>query len=220
MKLERIQTIQRLAISVEEAWDFLTGPQNLGLITPPWLDFRLTLTPPEYLHPGTIYGAQVRPFPGISLHIVTEITHIRAPSLYITQQRVGPFTLWHHEHHLREHKDGVEIEDIVHYGLPFGPLGTLFHDLVIRKKLHDIFTYRAHALDKRFGSPKRQPKPQQPAAQSRPRQTPQLRAEGPPLQQRKKPAPQQPTTSKPDTTNQPPQKTITLEDIFGGTPDD
>ena len=160
MKLERIQTIQRLPISVEGAWDFFTSPQNLSLITPPWLDFRLSITPPEYIHPGTIYGAQVRPLPGISMHIVTEITHIRAPSLFISQQRVGPFKLWHHEHHFREHKDGVEIEDIVMYGLPFGFIGSFFHDFLIRKRLHEIFTYRARALEQRFGAIKRtQPQP-------------------------------------------------------------
>ena len=211
MKLERIQTIQRLPISVEGAWDFFTSPQNLSLITPPWLDFRLNVTPPEYMHTGTIYGAQIRPLPGISMHIVTEIRYIRAPSLFITQQQVGPFKIWHHEHHFREHKDGVEIEDIVLYGLPFGFIGTFLHDLFVRKRLHEIFTYRAQALEQRFGSIKRTPKkaPPVPRPQKAPKQ---------PLQQTfpsAKPAPKSTPVQSPDA-----QKTITLDDIFRGTTDD
>lgn len=211
MKLERIQTIQRLPISVEGAWDFFTSPQNLSLVTPPWLDFRLTTSPPEYMHPGTIYGAQIRPFPAISMHIVTEIRHIRAPSLFITQQQVGPFKIWHHEHHFREHKEGVEIEDIVHYGLPYGFVGTLMHDFLIRKRLHEIFTYRARALEQRFGVIKRSPQASKPLA--------------PPP----KPSPQDalkqvfPPTPKTTPVKEPPpnaQKTITLDDIFRGTTDD
>ena len=216
MKLERIQTIQRLPISVEGAWDFFTTPQNLSLITPPWLDFRLSVSPPEYLHPGTIYGAQIRPFPGISMQIVTEFSHIRAPSLFITQQRVGPFKIWHHEHHFKEHKDGVEIEDIVLYGVPFGIVGTFLHDLVIRKRLHEIFTYRARALEQRFGAMNR-PKPappkipvSAPTTKAAPNKGA-LKQTYPPKKQAPKPAPSNAPSE---------QRTITLDDIFGGTPDD
>lgn len=152
MKLERIQTVQRLPIQLEEAWDFFTSPKNLGLITPHWLDYRINLDPPEYLHPGTIVSASFRPISLVSMQWVTEITHIRPTQYYITEQRFGPFKMWHHEHYFRPHQDGVEVEDIIIYGMHGGVLGSFFHNLFIRKKLHEILSYRAQTLEKRFGS--------------------------------------------------------------------
>lgn len=165
MKLERIQTIQRLPIQIEEAWDFFTSPKNLRLTTPHWLDFRLTSDPPEYLHPGTIVSATIRPFPVISTDWISEITHIRPPQFYITEQRFGPFKMWHHEHHFRAIDDGVEVEDIILYGMHFGMIGSMVHNLFIRKRLHEAFSFRAQALEQRFGSinkPRKQ-QPQQPS---------------------------------------------------------
>ena len=161
MKLERIQTVQRLPIQLEEAWDFFTSPKNLRLITPHWLDFQLNLDPPEYMHPGTIISASIRPFPVISTNWVSEITHIRPLDFYITEQRFGPFKMWHHEHHFKAIDDGVEIEDIIMYGMHFGQIGSLFHNMFIRKKLHDAFSFRAQALEQRFGSLKAQPRRQE-----------------------------------------------------------
>lgn len=157
MKLERIQTVQRLPIQIEEAWDFFTSPKNLRLITPHWLDYQLTMDPPEYMHPGTIISASIRPFPIYSTSWVSEITHIRPPQFYITEQRVGPFKMWHHEHHFRPHEDGVEIEDIILYGMHFGRIGSLVHNVMLRKKLHEAFSFRAQALEQRFGSVKKRP---------------------------------------------------------------
>ena len=161
MKLERIQTVQRLPIQLEEAWDFFTSPKNLRLITPHWLDFQLNQEPPEYMHPGTIISATIRPFPVYSTNWISEITHIRPPQFYITEQRFGPFKMWHHEHHFTAIDDGVEIEDIIMYGMHFGKIGSLFHNVFIRKKLHDAFSFRAQALEQRFGSLKAKPRQQQ-----------------------------------------------------------
>ena len=83
---------------------------------------------------------------------ITELTQIRPPHLFIDEQRFGPFKLWHHEHFFRPYQGGVEMEDVVHYGMYFGLVGTLFHDLFVRKRLHNVFTFRAQALEERFGA--------------------------------------------------------------------
>ena len=61
MKLERLHTLQRLPVQIEEAWDYFTSPKNLRHITPPWLDFQLIGETPEHMHPGAIVAAQIRP---------------------------------------------------------------------------------------------------------------------------------------------------------------
>ncbi|MEZ4702304.1 MAG: SRPBCC family protein [Rhodothermales bacterium] len=151
MRIHRLQTLQRLPISIEEAWDFFSSPKNLRQITPHWLDFRMTNEAPEEMRPGTILSYTIRPVPLINVQWVTEITHIKKPNFFVDEQRFGPFKMWHHEHYFRPHMGGVEVEDIVQYGLYLGPIGTLAHDLYVRRRLHEIFTFRAQVLEQRFG---------------------------------------------------------------------
>ena len=215
MKLERLQTVQRLPIQTEEAWNFFTDPKNLRQITPPWLDVRLTSEAPEYLYPGSLISYDIRPVPGLSMQWISEITTIRPPHFYVTEQRFGPFKLWHHEHHFRDHEDGVEIEDVVTYGLYLGPIGSLMHDFFVRNKLHEIFTHRARALEQQFGSVRRtapKPPPQQvfPPTQQPVPQRPNPQAARPQNVRR------QPPAGKPVSPSggQHPDRPITLEDIF------
>ena len=53
---------------------------------------------------------------------VTEITQVAAPFYFADEQRVGPYALWHHEHHFRAVDagaiGGVEAIDVVHWSLP------------------------------------------------------------------------------------------------------
>ncbi len=151
MRIHRLQIVQRLPIPIEEAWEFFSTPKNLRQITPPWLDFRITSEAPETMHPGTLLSYQIRPIPGISVNWITEITHLRRPHFFVDEQRFGPFKLWHHEHYFRPYQGGVEMEDIVQYGLYLGPVGSLVHDLYVRKRLHEIFTFRGQTLEQRFG---------------------------------------------------------------------
>lgn len=151
MKLHRIHTVQRLPIPIEEAWDFFSNPQNLPLITPPWLDFAMTNAVPEVVHPGVIITYTIRPVPGFKMRWVTEITHVEAPHRFIDEQRFGPYRFWHHQHHFRPVHGGTEVEDLVHYGLPFGPLGSIAHGLMVRRQLNEIFSFRTQALVDRFG---------------------------------------------------------------------
>jgi len=41
-----------------------------------------------------------------------------------------------------ETNEGIGVRDLVHYSLPFGPLGRLTHALMIQARLKEIFDYR------------------------------------------------------------------------------
>lgn len=151
MKIHTLQTRQRLPISLEVAWAFFSRPENLRLITPPWLDFRITNAVPEAMYPGTIITYTVRPLLGIPMPWTTEITHLDAPHYFADEQRFGPYRMWHHKHFFREVEQGVEVEDLVHYALPFGPLGSLVQPWLVRPRIESIFRYRYQALEQRFG---------------------------------------------------------------------
>lgn len=151
MRLHTIRARQFLPVSLPEAWSFFSNPRNLSLLTPPSLGLEPVSETPDEMHPGMIIRYRIRPFPGISLNWVTEITHVVKPSLFVDEQRFGPYRFWHHMHRFRETPGGVEAEDLVHYALPFGVLGRVVNALVTARQLEGIFEYRRRALERMYG---------------------------------------------------------------------
>lgn len=151
MKMYTLQTVQQLPISLSEAWEFFSTPFNLTLITPPSMNFRITCDVPDRVYAGTIITYRVNVLPAITATWVTEISYVDAPHYFVDEQRFGPYAFWHHKHFFREIAGGVEMEDTVHYGLPFGPLGRLVHPWLVKPRLDAIFRFRKEALLKRFG---------------------------------------------------------------------
>jgi ligand-binding SRPBCC domain-containing protein len=152
MAIYQIREEVELAASMDEAWDFISSPENLKEITPDYMGFVIS-TPglPGKIYPGLMISYKVRPLLGIPMTWLTEITHVVEPYYFVDEQRKGPYALWHHEHRLAPTDKGVLMTDLVTYRLPAGPLGTLAHSLFVRKQLKGIFHYREQALDRRFG---------------------------------------------------------------------
>lgn len=151
MKLYTLHRKQNLPISRDQAWEFFSNPRNLSLITPPELNLKPVSELPERMYPGMIVVYRVKPFAGIGVNWVTEITHVHEPNFFVDEQRFGPYRFWHHQHHFRAIKNGVETEDLVHYALPFGVFGRIARALVVRKQLDRIFEFRREAMRKMFG---------------------------------------------------------------------
>jgi ligand-binding SRPBCC domain-containing protein len=150
-KLYRIYRKQRFPIPLREAWDFFSDCRNLARITPDSLDFRFVGEAPERMFEGMIITYRIRPVLGIPVTWVTEITHVNEPWLFVDEQRLGPYRFWHHKHLFTAIEGGVEMEDIVDYAMPLGPLGSIPHALLIRRRLEGIFDYRERVLRERFG---------------------------------------------------------------------
>lgn len=152
MKLHRIYETQRMPITIGEAWEFFSSPKNLTLITSPSLHLQITSELPEKMYAGMIITYHITPIMGIRMIWVTEITHVDEPNLFVDQQRIGPYSFWHHQHLFQEIKGGVEMQDIVHYALPWGSLGNLINKLLVRKQLEEIFNFRRQFLGQRFAT--------------------------------------------------------------------
>lgn len=153
MKIYRLCRKQLLPVTATEAWQFFSDPRNLRLITPAWLDFKMTSVVPDKIYAGLIVTYRIRPLWHISREWVTEITRVREPYFFVDEQRFGPYRFWHHQHQFREIESGVEMEDIVHYILPFDAFGSIIHALSIRRKLNEIFDFRKQALEQIFVKP-------------------------------------------------------------------
>ena len=151
MTLFSFSAIQKLPISILRAWEFFSNPKNLELITPSWLNLRITSEIPDEMHPGMIITYEVTPFFGIRVNWVTEITHVDRPHLFVDEQRFGPYRFWHHKHLFREIHGGIEMQDIVHYAYRFGLIGGFIGALLVRDRLRDIFGYRYEKLRELFG---------------------------------------------------------------------
>ena len=89
--------------------------------------------------------------PLVNLRWVTEIQSVKPMESFIDNQIHGPYRLWHHLHRFEANDQGVLMTDLVHYALPFGPLGAIAHALYVRKKLERIFQFRKETLTAHFG---------------------------------------------------------------------
>ena len=157
MKLYQLHSKQALPISKKEAWDFLSNPSNLKVITPEHMGFHILSGADRPMFPGQIIQYKVSPFPGYTTKWVTEITHVNEGNYFVDEQRFGPYALWHHKHFIKEIDGGVEMEDIIDYKIPFGILGQLAHPLIVKKQLIEIFKHRERKLIELFGTLKNVP---------------------------------------------------------------
>ena len=152
MAFYQLTKTQKLPTTIPEIWDFISSPINLKEITPEQMGFVVTSdNGEEKMYPGMIITYKVSPFLGIKLNWVTEITQVRENEYFIDEQRVGPYTMWHHQHKIESIVGGVLMTDIVTYQPPFGFLGAVANTLFIKKQLEQIFDFRTIALEKRFG---------------------------------------------------------------------
>lgn len=154
MKLYTIHKKQKLPITPEAAWDFISNPKNLAVITPDSMGFKTLSGDDRKMFAGQIIHYTISPLLGVKMQWVTEITHVKDMEFFVDEQRYGPYKFWHHKHFIKEIPGGVEMEDIVHYKLPMGVLGDLAHPFLVKPKLNEIFEYRRKKLIALFGEMK------------------------------------------------------------------
>lgn len=148
-----LQSVQRLPIDIEAAWDFFSSPRNLKTITPPYMGFDITSDfIDEKMYAGMIITYKVSPLFNIPLNWVTEITHVREPWFFVDDQRKGPFRIWHHRHFFKEIPQGIEMTDIVYYDVGLWLPGRVVENLIVKKKVEGIFDFRFKKLQELFGT--------------------------------------------------------------------
>ena len=152
-KVYSLRTVQWMPVDIDTAWNFFSKPDNLEDITPADLGFKVISKHHEtIMYPGQIIEYKVSPLFGIPLYWMTEITHVEDRKFFVDEQRYGPYSLWHHQHHFKSIEGGVEMTDIVHYKIPFWFIGDIANLLFVRKQLKKIFTYRYNVAEKYFGT--------------------------------------------------------------------
>ena len=151
MTVYRLEREQWVPGPLPAVFDFFSRAENLGRITPPWLDFRIRSPLPIDMRVGASIEYTIR-LAGVPLRWRTRVSEWEPPKRFADVQERGPYILWDHHHVFRAVGDGVLVSDCVHYALPFGPLGRATHALAVRAALANIFDYRFARIREILGS--------------------------------------------------------------------
>jgi ligand-binding SRPBCC domain-containing protein len=141
-----------MPVPLQQAWDYFSSPDNLTEITPADMGFIIRSPKAQKMYAGQIIEYTVKPLLGIPVYWMTEITHVKDHEFFVDEQRYGPYSLWHHQHHFKSIEGGVEMTDIVHYKIPFWFLGDIANTLFVKSKLAGIFEYRKEKVSQLFGT--------------------------------------------------------------------
>lgn len=134
-------------LPIERVFAFFADAANLEAITPGTLRFRILTPLPIVMRPGALIDYRLR-LRGVPIRWRTEITAFQPPSMFIDEQRKGPYLLWRHLHRFEPGADatgklGTFVRDTVTY-LPRG--GRLIHRWLVRPELDAIFRYRQEQI--------------------------------------------------------------------------
>jgi ligand-binding SRPBCC domain-containing protein len=131
----------------EVVFEFFADAGNLEWLTPPWLHFEIRTPRPIAMRAGALIDYRLR-LHGLPLKWRTEISLWEPPYQFVDQQLRGPYQLWRHLHTFESRDGGTYCTDRVEYAF-WG--GALVHNLLVRRDLDQIFTYRQLRLWERFG---------------------------------------------------------------------
>jgi ligand-binding SRPBCC domain-containing protein len=153
MKIYQLYRRQSLAMSEQQAWDFFSSPYFLNQITPDFFHVDITSPVPEHIYAGLLISYRMKAVCGVPMSWLSEVCYCDEPKRFVYQQRVGPFNFWSHEVRISPENQGIVLEDLVFYTMPWGWIGELLHGMLIGKKLQCIFdTRRAYIQQKWPGS--------------------------------------------------------------------
>ena len=149
MKVYKLQFKQTINKPINEVFSFFSNPENLALITPERLSFKILTPLPIKMKDGQLIDYTITIFKK-EIRWRTLITEYAYPNKFIDQQLKGPYSLWHHTHYFYNHGDYVEMIDKISYAIPFGFIGQMINYFFINKDLLEIFDYRKKNIKNYF----------------------------------------------------------------------
>ncbi|MGZ7091252.1 MAG: SRPBCC family protein [Candidatus Angelobacter sp.] len=141
---------QQVPRQLPEVFAFFSCAENLEVLTPPWLNFKILEVTPQPLRQGTLINYSLRVH-GIPLRWTSEIIEWEPPHRFVDLQLRGPYKLWRHEHRFEARDGGTLISDTITLALPLGILGQLAYKIKVRSDVQEIFAFREKKIRALFG---------------------------------------------------------------------
>jgi len=141
---------QQVARPLPEVFDFFSRAENLEVLTPPWLNFKILKAEPQPVQRGTLIHYSLRVH-GIPLRWTSEIVEWEPPHRFVDLQLRGPYKLWRHEHRFAPCDGGTLISDTINLALPLGFLGRLAYKIKVHSDVQEIFAFRKEKIRAIFG---------------------------------------------------------------------
>ena len=149
MKIYSLKYKQIIKKDINEVFNFFSNPENLKKITPKKLGFKILTPKPIKMKEGQLIDYTIKIL-GKKIRWRTIITDYNPPEMFIDQQLLGPYSMWHHRHEFNIVDNGVEIIDKIDYVVPYGILGRIINFCFIKSDLDRIFHYRYEVIKKYF----------------------------------------------------------------------
>ena len=143
LKTYTLKKEQKISKNILDVFDFFSKPENLSIITPRKMGFKILTPNPIEMKDGAIIDYSIKIL-GIPVRWTTIIVKYSPPHLFVDQQLKGPYSFWHHTHTFKKiNENETLIQDVVLYAIPFNFIGSIVHSLYIKRDLKNIFLYRA-----------------------------------------------------------------------------
>jgi ligand-binding SRPBCC domain-containing protein len=120
---------------------FFSRAENLEVLTPPWLNFRILKKSSSEISPGSIIDYRLN-IHGVPVKWKTLISEWNLPLSFTDEQLKGPYRKWHHVHSFYEVSGGTLLTDQVTYRVPFSWVGKLVLSSWIARDVKTIFNFR------------------------------------------------------------------------------
>lgn len=150
-RVHELRREQLVRAGLPEVFEFFSQARNLEVLTPDWLRFEVLMPEPVRMCEGTVIDYRLR-LHGLPLRWRSRIERWEPRRTFVDRQVHGPYRIWHHRHEFEVAGSGTIVRDIVHYAMPWGPLGQLAHVLLVRRDLARIFDYRTEAVKRVLGA--------------------------------------------------------------------
>ncbi len=137
----RFSSVQFIPKNKVELFNFFSKAENLEMITPPWLNFKILKKSTPSIQEGTLIDYRLK-IHGVPIHWRTKIEEWISNERFTDTQLKGPYSKWHHTHRFEEIPGRTLMWDDVIYRLPAGNLGSLFGLPLVRKDISKIIEFR------------------------------------------------------------------------------
>lgn len=133
---------------IDVVFSFFSNAENLELLTPEFLRFRILSTRPIEMQKDARIDYRIT-IHGVAITWKTRIEVWNPPYYFVDRQESGPYVFWRHEHHFETRGSETLMRDRVQYW-PKG--GRIVHSLFVKKDLLRIFSFRHERLMSHFSN--------------------------------------------------------------------